>query len=147
MTASDVHVETWKPIPGFGSYEAGDRGHIRSVDRVLADGRRRKGVVLKTRVSNRGYVLVNLRDDGGVVRTCTVHTLQLLAFAGPCPPGQETRHLNDVPTDNFWPENICYGTPAENAADKIRNAPPPRPRWSQRVTATLRSWLRGRDRT
>lgn len=125
LTESDGprRVETWRPIPGFSYYQAGDLGHIRSVDRVIS-GRNLTGRVLKPRRSNRGYLLVNLTDDTGRVQTRTVHTLILSACVGPCPRRMETRHLNDDPTDNRWPENICYGTRPENDADRARNTPP-----------------------
>jgi hypothetical protein len=144
MTASDVHTEVWEPIGhGFTAYQASDQGQIRSIDRTLTGGRRCKGVVLKTRVSNRGYLLVNVRDDNGTVQTRTVHTLVMLAFVGLPPPGQETRHLDDVPANNQWRPgsekasraaggNLVYGTRAQNDADKIRNAGPPRRPWWQR---------------
>lgn len=110
--------QEWKPIPGFRYYEASHRGYIRSIDRVI-DGRRLRSVVLKTRVSNSGYALVNLRDDDGKVQTRTVHSLVLLAHAGPRPPGTETLHGPGGPLDNRWPENIRYGTKPENEADKV----------------------------
>ena len=161
MTNTDVTTEVWKPIGhGFSAYQASDHGGIRSVDRTLAGGRRCRGVVLKTRVSDRGYALVNVRDDNGTVQTRTVHTLVMLAFVGPPPRGLETRHLDDVPANNRWAPgdekatraaggNLVYGTPAQNAADKIRNAAPPpsRPRrWSRSVVTTVRHWLGLGDR-
>jgi hypothetical protein len=160
-TSTTTADEVWRPIGyGFSAYEASTHGRVRSVDRTLPGGRRCKGVVLKTRISNRGYVLVNVRDDYGVVQTRTVHTLVLLAFAGPPPAGLETRHLDDDPRNNRWapgPEkvarahggNLMYGTRAQNDADKIRNAASPpsrRSRWSQRVRVTVRHWLRRGDR-
>jgi hypothetical protein len=49
-----------------------------------------------------------------------LHRLVLLGFRGPCPPGMQGRHLDDNPTNNRV-ENLLWGTPLENAADKIRN--------------------------
>lgn len=54
-----------------------------------------------------------------------VHTLVLLAFSGPRPEGQQCRHLNGDPGDNR-PSNLCWGTCAENAADRIRHGTVPR---------------------
>jgi HNH endonuclease len=95
-------------------------------------GRQLRGVVLKTRLSNRGYVLVNIRNAAGEVTTRTIHTLVLEAFAGPARPGEEACHWNDDPADNRWPENLRWGTKAENLADRMRNSPaapkaPPKP--------------------
>lgn len=123
MTVSETLTPEWKPVPGFGSYEASHRGLVRSVDRQLADGRRRKGVVLKTRPSTRGYPQADLIDDDGRKQTRTIHSLVMLAHVGEPPPGQECRHLNDDPNDNRWPENLAYGTPPENVADRMANSP------------------------
>lgn len=120
--------ETWKGIPGFGAYEASDKGRIRSVDR-MSGARSVKGVPLKPWANNRGYLMVKPTGDDGAKRPRTVHTLVLLTFAGPCPAGQESRHLDDDPLNNWWPENLAYGTKKENAADKFRNggqAPTPK---------------------
>ena len=43
-----------------------------------------------------------------------VHQLVLEAFVGPCPPGHQCLHKNNNPADNRWPENIRWGTHAEN---------------------------------
>lgn len=132
MTMTDV--ETWESIAslGFGCYEVSTAGRLRSVDRTQGN-RKLKGRVLSTRVSNRGYVLVNLTDDNGKQVTRTVHTLVLGAFDGPCPRGHEACHLNDDPLDNRWAPgidrearmaaggNLMYGTPPENASHKVAN--------------------------
>ena len=122
MTDSDTQTETWKPIPGYPHYEVSDRGRVRSIPRT-ARGRTYRSVVMSTRVSNRGYVLVDVRDARGDRQTRSMHKLVLEAFAGPCPPGMEARHLNDDPTDNRWPENLRWGTKPENMADRMRNHP------------------------
>ena len=152
MTDTSVTTEVWEPIGhGFSAYQASNHGQVRSVDRTLADGRYRRGVVLKTRVSNRGYVLVNVRDDNGAVQTRTVHTLEMLAFVGLPPPGQQTRHYDDNPLNNRWEPgaekasraaggNLFYGTQEENDADKARNAAPPHlPWWRRLLKVTHRS--------
>ena len=157
MTASDVATwkpGTWKPVRGFTGYEARDRGAIRSTDRVTC-GRQCKSVVLATRLSTRGYPQVNVRGDDGRMRTIAVHQLVMLAFEeGPCPAGMEVRHWNDDPLDNRWAPggeagcraglgNLVYGTPKQNAADKLRNrpSPPARTRWSRRVVGYVASRL------
>jgi hypothetical protein len=112
---------TVKTIPGYAGYEGCDRGHINSRDRTHPDGRSYKGKALVPRRSNRGYQLVNVRSDTGKWETRTVHSLILLAHDGPPPPGQVTRHLNDDSDDNRWPENLAYGTAAENERDKFAN--------------------------
>ena len=114
----------WRPIDGCPGYEVCDRGEARSLDRTIG-GRQLRGVTLATRISNRGYVLVDVRDANGVKHTRTMHSLVLNAFAGPPRPGEEARHWNDDPLDNRWPENLLWGTKPQNAADKVRNGSPP----------------------
>jgi len=117
---------TWKAIPGFSAYQASRGGEIRSTDRQLPDGRNVKGVTLRPKVTNKGYLLIGLTDDEGEKRWRTVHRLVLTTFVGPCPPGQEARHLNDDPLDNRL-ANLEWGTPEENMGDRIRNGPPKPP--------------------
>jgi hypothetical protein len=120
IRGDDRPGEMWRDIPGYTGYQASGHGRIRSVDRTV-NGRQYGGMVLASRLSNKGYALVNVRADDGPIRTCSVHVLVLLAFEGPRPADKPiTRHLNDDKADNRWPENICYGTRPENEADKER---------------------------
>ena len=152
MTDSDTRTEEWTAIPGYFA-EVTDDGQMRSVDRVLQGGRAVTGRVLATRVSNRGYVLVNVYDHDGVRQTRTVHTLMLLAFEGPLPRGMQARHWNDISDDNRWapggeancgpgkPGNVIYGTRKQNDADRLRNNPEGIPRPSEPPARTGRRRL------
>jgi hypothetical protein len=123
-------VETWLPVVGWvGLYEVSDLGRVRSLDRiVLTDNgrcrpylRRYRGRILSPAVHpQHGYHSVVL-SAGGRPTTAQVHVLVLLAFAGPPKPGQQARHGPGGPGDNRWPENLCWGTQAENEADKLRD--------------------------
>jgi NUMOD4 motif/HNH endonuclease len=113
-------AETWKAVPGWeATHEVSDQGRVRTV----------KGRTLKQRPNNRPqdappelrYPLADLCANGRKV-TVTAHSIELRAFAGPCPPGHESRHLDDIPSHNWWPENLAWGTPDQNAADKARQA-------------------------
>jgi plasmid maintenance system antidote protein VapI len=66
-----------------------------------------------------GYQQVVL-CNGGKRKVALVHLVVLLAFVGPLPTGQETRHLNGVRDDNRL-ENLCYGTREENHQDNLDN--------------------------
>jgi hypothetical protein len=101
--------ETWKAVPGFSKYEAGDLGHIRNVA---------TGKPLAARAGTHGYLEVKPYGDDGKRHTRTVHSLVLLTFAGPCPDGQETLHGPGGPLDNRWPEAIRWGTKPDNHADQ-----------------------------
>ena len=62
-----------------------------------------------------GHLTVQIKG-----RSRWVHHLVLEAFVGPCPPGLQCRHLNDVGTDNRL-ENLVWGTSSENAVDMVNN--------------------------
>lgn len=102
-------MEEWRPIDGFPDYEVSDLGRIRSHKR--GDLR-----ILKLGKDKDGYVQVVL-STGSTRCTKRVHQLVLLAFAGPRPPGAETRHLNGDKADNR-PLNLAWGSSAENGEDK-----------------------------
>lgn len=56
----------------------------------------------------------------GTKVTRKVCVLVTLAFRGPKPDGMECRHDNGI-CDDDRAENLLWGTPAENAADKRRH--------------------------
>lgn len=111
-------AETWKPVPGW-PHEVSDQGRVRTA----------KGRVLTQRAHNRPreappelrYRKTDLCANGEKV-TVLVHQLVLEAFAGERPEGQESRHLDDIAVRNWYPENLAWGTPDQNAADKARQA-------------------------
>lgn len=115
--------ERWKDIPGYeGLYQVSDLGRVRSLSRLVFYGRHnqiaRKGTVLKL-TPDKGYTRVKLSKEGKAV--CWYgHRLVLLAFIGPRPARQQTRHLNGKRHDNRL-KNLCYGTSKENHADMIRH--------------------------
>jgi NUMOD4 motif-containing protein/HNH endonuclease len=116
----------WKPVPGYeGLYEVSDGGQVYSVPRIVARGVSGPRAVGDSLMAGRinqvsGYRQVALSRDGKRWMA-SVHVLVLIAFVGPCPDGQEARHLNGNPADNRWPENLCWGTPVENAEDRRRH--------------------------
>ncbi len=66
-----------------------------------------------------GYLAVSLWKNNKE-RILYVHRLVLEAFVGECPEGMQCRHLNGNRTDNRL-ENLCWGTPAEDANDRKRH--------------------------
>lgn len=105
--------EVWRPIPSTGGlYEASSVGRIRNVttNRVLTCNPH----------SATGYRQFKARVPGVKDRVIRVAAAVAEAFHGPRPGGAVVRHLNDVRTDDR-PENLAYGTPAENTADRIYN--------------------------
>lgn len=117
----------WKPIPDYEtSYEASTEGQIRSLERIVSytrrDGRcvERKYLskTLKPGLNSRGYEIVSLCDADNRHHTRAVHRLVLETFVGLKQPGQECRHLDGNIRNNAL-TNLCWGTAAENMADKI----------------------------
>jgi hypothetical protein len=98
------------PIPTFQSYFADRDGNIYS-------GKRGKVQRRKLILDRRGYYALKMRRDGKTLNAM-VHRLVLETFVGPCPIGQEARHLNAIKTDNRL-ENLVWGTRSDNEKDKI----------------------------
>lgn len=102
---------TWKPVVGYeGIYSVSNIGSIRR------DKTKRR---LEHNIDRNGYHRVHLCYHGKQ-QTFMVHRLVLEAFVGSCPEGCETRHLDGNPDNNHL-ENLCWGTPKENANDRKRH--------------------------
>ena len=115
-----ARLAVWRALVGFeGYYEVSDQGQVRSLDRVITRSTGAKqfypGCVLTPTRQAYGYLSVQIRG-----RRRYVHALVLEAFVGPCPPNAETLHKDGVPENNRL-ENLHYGTPSENAYDRVRH--------------------------
>ena len=100
-----------RAVPGFPGYFATAEGEIVSCLR----GKER---LLKRRPHRNGYNLVTLCRSDGVRLDTTLHRVIAMAFhpnpaSLPC-----VRHL-DGEKSNCRPENLAWGTYADNEADKI----------------------------
>jgi hypothetical protein len=106
---------TWNPIVGEAGYYANPQGLIRGP----------RGKVLKPieEADRHQYVFVHGRKR-------YVHRLILETFVGPCPLGMEGRHWDGDPHNNRV-DNLLWGTPLENAADRRRHGRMPVPHESQ----------------
>ena len=114
--------EIWKDIKGFeGRYQVSNLGNVRSLGRRVRCGRNAtreiKGRVLKPAGSKKDPHLTVTLGHGA--RGSLVHQLVARVFLGPCPPGQEVRHLDGNPLNNRL-DNLAYGTRAENILDVLR---------------------------
>jgi hypothetical protein len=121
--------DPWRPIADYeGLYEVSDRGEIRSLDRVLIKQNRRggsykahhKGRIMRLTPDKDGYLQVSLCKNG-LIKKRKVHKIVLETFDRPCPAGQETLHGAGGVSDNRWPENIKWGTHAENEFEKLES--------------------------
>lgn len=113
-------LEIWKPVPRYeGAYEVSSLGNVRVLARRDARGWRRKAAMLRPWERSKGhYLCVTLCLNATEVKRY-VHELVLEAFDKPRPEGHyQVRHLNGNPHDNRL-TNLAWGTPAENAQDKI----------------------------
>ena len=118
-------TEEWKPIDWCPLYSVSSLGRVRYEGRhqVVDDvmGRRytryHKPGVRKVTVTAGHYARVTLYD-GETRHHEEVHRLVAAAFLGPCPSGQEVRHLDGDKYNNAA-SNLAYGTRAENIGDKI----------------------------
>jgi len=98
----------WTEVPGFLGYFVSEDGSIRGPRRVLCPMRNEGGYL---------YVIAHRRK-------LFVHKAVLLAFVGPCPPGEQCRHL-DGDQLNCRRDNLEWGTPLKNADDKRRHGTQP----------------------
>lgn len=120
------NTEQWRPVPGFPLYEVSSRGRFRAIPRLDSKGRkqgdRRKILKQARNVARGGYWQIGLVPAAGKQAiTKRVNRLVLLAFVGPPPEGKpHACHRNDDKDDNRL-ENLYWGSPAENAVEKVRN--------------------------
>lgn len=116
-------AEVWRAIPGKDGYEVSSLGRVRSLGRVLQDGRRRSGQMLKPWLAGSGYHYVSLGGDFKI----GVHRLVALVFHGePVGCKNEAAHLNGNPKDNRV-ENIVWASRSENEQHKRQHGTYARP--------------------
>ncbi len=126
----DKSNECWLPVPVpsyEGLYKVSSHGRVWSAPRATTPG----GILKPQKVNKSGHLDVSLCANG-VVERHLVHRLVMEAFVGPCPEGQEVRHLDGNPANNRWAPggeaetragggNLIYGTPRENVFDAIEH--------------------------
>lgn len=111
--------ERWRAVPNQADYEVSDHGRVRSLDRVVRNGRGFRpvaGALLSCTTGKRGYPVVKFYPGG----TVCVHTLVLTTFVEPRPDGADARHLDGNPLNNRL-DNLAWGTRIENVADMARH--------------------------
>ena len=107
--------ETWLSVPDW-PYEVSDQGRVR---RAAPAANSHSGRVLRPNIDRYGYPYVRL-SQSGVVRDFKVHRLVAQAFHGEPPEGSQTCHRNGDRQDNR-PVNLCWGSAADNAADRDKH--------------------------
>jgi hypothetical protein len=117
--------EYWLPIVGHEErYEVSDQGRVRTIERMVPCGLGRfrsvKSRILKLSSTGRGYLNVGIRGKDYERCGLMVHQMVAQAFIGPCPEGMQILHGINGISDNSL-SNLSYGTPKENAADRLRD--------------------------
>jgi hypothetical protein len=109
-----------RPIPFAPGYFITPCGRVFSLRRGRTRATTRGLVREMKRYLCNGYLRLGL-SAGGVQIQVGVHRLLLLTFVGsPDDASMEGRHLDGNPTNNDL-SNLCWGTSAENAADRARH--------------------------
>jgi hypothetical protein len=118
--------ERWLPVPDYeGLYEVSSHGNVWSAPRATTPG----GILKPQKVNKWGHLDVSLCANG-IVERHLLHRLVMEAFVGPCPEGQEVRHLDGNPGNNRWEPgdeettrraggNLIYGTRRKNVFDAV----------------------------
>lgn len=109
--------EEWRPVQGW-PYDVSSLGRVRSIRRVLSDGRTAGAKLLAQPPDAKGYRRVTLRAAGRS-RTVRVHVLVAEAFIGPRPKGLQVLHRNDDHSRNDV-KSLRYGTDEENKRERMR---------------------------
>lgn len=110
FSAEELASEEWRVVPSFPDYEASNLGRVRS----LKYGRVK---VLKPCIDKLGYAVYHPCMNNKV-HNRAAHLMVLDAFVGPRPAGMEGRHFPDRDPGNNRIENLSYGTPRQNCADR-----------------------------
>ena len=147
--------EEWRDVVGYeGYYQVSNIGRVRSLTRTVIS----RGIhgdfsyVVRGRLmtpgtgSQHGHLGVHLSRNGE--KACKfVHRLVLEAFVGPCPAGMVCRHFPDRNPANNRLENLQWGTPLENEADKLVHGTMRKCKWTVAMRESRSAAYRGMKRT
>lgn len=108
--------EVWQTIAGCEHYQVSNLGRVMSLSRFVKRNGfdfRIAGGIVKTRVTEFGYVQVEIKDSDGKRKTWKLHRLLATTFI-PNPDNKpEVNHRNGIKTDNNL-ENLEWVTRSEN---------------------------------
>jgi hypothetical protein len=94
----------WAATPYFGYYASRDGFILGPMGKILSPIASKGGHL---------YVFIHRKKKW-------VHRIILETFAGPCPPGCESRHLDGNPANNYS-ENLQWATHTENQRDRFKH--------------------------
>ncbi len=113
------NIQTMPIVGTDGKYVAGSDGHIYCYSTARNNAKKPSPFMVSESVGSNGYPFIGY-SVGKIKKTMPVHILIGTAFHGSKPEGLITRHL-DGDKLNSKPDNLCWGTYAENEADKRRH--------------------------
>jgi len=112
--------EQWRDIPGLeGCYQASSHGRIYSLPRHGT-----LGGIRKPYPSGKYGRLMVLISAGGKRKNCYVGALVARTWIGQRPAGQQVCH-GPAGQNDCSPDNLYYGTPKRNQADRWRDGTEP----------------------
>ena len=115
---SNNKEEVWAFSAMATDFEISTLGRVR---RWCNRQRAKRGLIKKARLADSGYIAVGLTPFRGKQSIYYVHRLVADAFHGGAPfEGAVVRHLDGNKLNNH-PDNLAWGTYAENEADKLRH--------------------------
>lgn len=116
----------FRRLPGYEhAYRVGEDGSLWTLYRPGRGGR--LGLAWRPLNAGRdhdGYRRATLTSRDGRQRPQKLAPLVCRAFHGPCPPGEECRHLDGIAWHDAA-DNLAWGTRVENAADRRRHGTAP----------------------
>jgi len=134
--------EIWKKIIRYEElYEVSNLGRIKSISRKYHPN---ETILKQHEYGNYGHMMVILSKKNKH-ETLAVHRLVLESFIGLRPKNMECRHLDGNAKNNRL-ENLRWGTPKENCADKIAHGKqfkfdPKKSIGSNNIKAKLTEWM------
>lgn len=110
-------MEIWLPVKGYEDVaEVSNFGSVRTIDRVVSSGQRRKGKVLALYLNKQGYMTVCLCRKSKS-KSFLVHRLVAAAFVAGS--GPQVNHMNGIKTDNRT-ENLEWCSASDNQKHAFR---------------------------
>ncbi|WP_200411333.1 NUMOD4 domain-containing protein [Virgibacillus salexigens] len=104
--------EIWKQIDGYAGYEVSNLGRVRSLDREIFGGNKRRGKLLKPAKSKQGYLYVSLYRNRES-KKMRVHRLVAFMFIPNTENKYEVNHINGNKLNNKV-NNLEWVTREEN---------------------------------
>ena len=120
-----MQMERWAKIERLTDYEFSNLGRIRRRNKTYP--KVKEFSYLKSCVnSGNGYMQAKIRG-----KNYYTHRLVLEAFRGPCPPGREGEHKNQIRIDNAL-QNLWWATRSENMKNRTMT-----PKWRAAILKNL----------